>query len=140
MSVGNVRNRTPGRPGSDGSAANGLLDLSSFDQPGIAGEEVDQWRAIELEQALYPVAPPLGRVGGQSGQEIPLQLPFSPQPLSLFFDQVVEAVGGEPPLIGKLPEGCSFRPRCGRSDGRAACKAERPSLRGGVACHFAGEV
>ena len=49
-----------------------------------------------------------------------------------------------PALIGKVPEGCSFRPRCPRTAGRPECQAREPQVRqvGGrsVACAFAEEA
>lgn len=54
------------------------------------------------------------------------------------------AIPGEPPNIGKLPDGCAFRPRCGRCEGRALCAEATPDLRPvgaqAAACHFAEET
>lgn len=54
------------------------------------------------------------------------------------------AITGEPPMVGSLPAGCSFRPRCSRWNGRNNCLAEEPQARSYdrrlVACWFAEEV
>lgn len=54
------------------------------------------------------------------------------------------AIPGEPPNIGKLPDGCAFRPRCARTVGRPICAAEVPGLHSAgrqlAACHFADEM
>ncbi|MFC3706240.1 ABC transporter ATP-binding protein [Devosia honganensis] len=60
-------------------------------------------------------------------------------------DAALEALGGEPPRLSNLPPGCSFRPRCKLSAGRAACTREDPQLREitvghAAACHFAEEL
>ncbi|WOI58235.1 dipeptide/oligopeptide/nickel ABC transporter permease/ATP-binding protein [Palleronia sp. LCG004] len=56
----------------------------------------------------------------------------------------LRAIGGEPPMIGRLPKGCAFEPRCPHGAGRARCRAEDPALRpvgpAAVACHFAEEI
>ncbi|WP_411103259.1 ABC transporter ATP-binding protein [Streptomyces sp. cmx-4-9] len=44
-------------------------------------------------------------------------------------------VPGNPPELGSLPAGCAFAARCERAD--ALCRAERPLLTEGVACHHA---
>lgn len=56
----------------------------------------------------------------------------------------LRTIAGEPPLIGRLPSGCSFRPRCQRSANRAECASSEPGLRAvagrDVACVFAEEA
>lgn len=58
--------------------------------------------------------------------------------------QPLLSIPGEPPLIGRLPEGCSFQPRCPRSAGRTECHAHEPPVRPvagrSVACVFAEEA
>jgi len=53
-------------------------------------------------------------------------------------------IAGEPPMIGALPSGCAFRPRCQRSQNRSQCVAEEPAIRlvasRQVACCFAEEA
>ncbi|GGH21155.1 peptide ABC transporter permease [Alsobacter metallidurans] len=53
------------------------------------------------------------------------------------------AIAGEPPMVGSLPGGCAFRPRCERTRGRPECAAREPAARPVdgrlVACHFAEE-
>ncbi|MFE3577810.1 oligopeptide/dipeptide ABC transporter ATP-binding protein [Streptomyces vinaceus] len=44
-------------------------------------------------------------------------------------------VPGAPPELGALPPGCAFAARCARAD--AMCRAQRPPLSEGVACHHA---
>ncbi|GHI84051.1 ABC transporter ATP-binding protein [Streptomyces xanthophaeus] len=44
-------------------------------------------------------------------------------------------VPGAPPELGALPDGCAFAARCPLAD--ALCRAERPVLTEGVACHRA---
>jgi len=54
------------------------------------------------------------------------------------------AIQGEPPNIGKLPDGCAFRPRCQRYARRSICATDNPDLRPigtqRAACHFAEEA
>ena len=57
--------------------------------------------------------------------------------------QRLNPIEGAPPDLARLPEGCSFHPRCPRATDR--CRAERPALREIVpgrqsACHYAEEV
>ncbi len=51
------------------------------------------------------------------------------------------AIAGEPPLVGAIPVGCSFAPRCARRQGFERCVLEAPPLRDfagrSVACHLA---
>jgi peptide/nickel transport system permease protein len=53
------------------------------------------------------------------------------------------SIPGEPPLVGRFPSGCAFRPRCPRTAGRAECAAQEPPPRHvaarDVACVFAEE-
>lgn len=55
----------------------------------------------------------------------------------------LRSIPGEPPLVGRLPVGCAFRPRCPRHAGRAECAAQEPPERSvaerRVACAFAEE-
>ncbi|MCA0997219.1 dipeptide/oligopeptide/nickel ABC transporter permease/ATP-binding protein [Alloyangia pacifica] len=57
--------------------------------------------------------------------------------------RLLPAISGEPPMLGRLPEGCSFAPRCARAQGRAPCMTIAPDLQScgvaSVACHFAQE-
>lgn len=56
----------------------------------------------------------------------------------------LHSISGEPPLIGRLPAGCTFRPRCPRTAGRAECAIREPDMRAvdgrDVACAFAEEA
>jgi len=57
--------------------------------------------------------------------------------------QRLNPIEGAPPDLARLPEGCSFHPRCPRATD--LCRAERPELREIVpgrqsACHYAEEV
>ena len=58
--------------------------------------------------------------------------------------QRLRTIAGEPPLIGRLPSGCAFRPRCQRSANRAECAAKDPDVQAvdgrDVACAFAQEA
>jgi peptide/nickel transport system permease protein len=58
--------------------------------------------------------------------------------------QPLRSIPGEPPLVGQLPSGCAFRPRCPRSANRAECAAQEPPERmvasRQVACVFAEEA
>jgi peptide/nickel transport system permease protein len=58
--------------------------------------------------------------------------------------QSLRTIAGEPPLIGKLPAGCAFRPRCLRTADRVECVRSEPELRivegRKVACIFAEEA
>jgi peptide/nickel transport system permease protein len=53
------------------------------------------------------------------------------------------SIPGEPPLVGRFPSGCAFRPRCPRTAGRSECAAQEPAPRRvaarEVACIFAEE-
>jgi oligopeptide/dipeptide ABC transporter ATP-binding protein len=61
--------------------------------------------------------------------------------LTLDLDRPIPTIGGQPPLAGRLPEGCSFHPRCAFAQDR--CRTEVPLLRevAGrlVECHRADE-
>ncbi len=57
--------------------------------------------------------------------------------------QTLSAIGGLPPNLIRIPEGCEFNPRCRMA--QEVCRRERPALREvipgrQVACHFAEEV
>jgi peptide/nickel transport system permease protein len=56
----------------------------------------------------------------------------------------LQVISGEPPFVGRVPEGCPFEPRCRFSRSRGRCRSEspRPRLVLGrkVACHFAEEL
>ncbi len=57
--------------------------------------------------------------------------------------QTLAAIGGLPPNLLRIPEGCAFHPRCRMA--QDICREERPVLREVVegrfsACHFAEEV
>lgn len=58
--------------------------------------------------------------------------------------QSLRTIAGEPPLIGRLPVGCAFRPRCIRTADRVECARSEPDLRivegRQVACIFAEEA
>ncbi len=58
--------------------------------------------------------------------------------------KLLPAIAGEPPNIGRLPDGCAFRPRCPTCAGREVCAEVVPDLRPVrrqfAACHFAEEV
>lgn len=54
-------------------------------------------------------------------------------------------IGGQPPSLNSIPEGCPFHPRCQLSRAREICRTERPPLvptaSGSLsACHFHEEV
>ncbi|AMJ61587.1 dipeptide/oligopeptide/nickel ABC transporter permease/ATP-binding protein [Bosea sp. PAMC 26642] len=53
------------------------------------------------------------------------------------------AIAGEPPLVGAIPAGCSFAPRCERRAGFERCMTDDPGLRqlagSAAACHRAEE-
>jgi oligopeptide/dipeptide ABC transporter ATP-binding protein len=58
--------------------------------------------------------------------------------------QRLPVIPGQPPDPARLPQGCSFHPRCSLSGGRAICQHDVPSLRRvaperWAACHFAEE-
>ncbi|WP_187640366.1 dipeptide/oligopeptide/nickel ABC transporter permease/ATP-binding protein [Bosea sp. F3-2] len=57
--------------------------------------------------------------------------------------QPLRSIPGEPPLIGQFPAGCTFRPRCPRTQGRPDCAEREPDPRTvsgrQVACLFAEE-
>jgi peptide/nickel transport system permease protein len=56
----------------------------------------------------------------------------------------LQAISGEPPFVGRVPEGCPFEPRCLFSRNRGRCRSESPKPRlilgRKVACHFAEEL
>jgi peptide/nickel transport system ATP-binding protein len=59
--------------------------------------------------------------------------------------QQLRVIPGQPPNLAALPGGCSFRPRCDVSGGRAMCQESTPPLievgPGHVsACHFAADI
>jgi oligopeptide/dipeptide ABC transporter ATP-binding protein len=57
------------------------------------------------------------------------------------------SIPGSPPNLARLPEGCSFEPRCPLGNGRELCRTERPPLlevgvgetTAAAECHFAEE-
>lgn len=53
------------------------------------------------------------------------------------------SIAGEPPFLGRLPEGCAFHPRCGLGADRKPCRTVAPERRQvagqWAACHFAEE-
>jgi peptide/nickel transport system permease protein len=57
--------------------------------------------------------------------------------------QPLRSIPGEPPLVGRFPAGCAFRPRCPRTQGRAECAEHEPPPRPvagrEAACFFAEE-
>ena len=84
--------------------------------------------ATVLERPLHPYALAL-RASAPGGAE------SRGQPL--------RSIPGEPPLVGEFPDGCAFRPRCPRNQGRpecAECEPEPRAIAGRqVACLFAEE-
>ena len=57
--------------------------------------------------------------------------------------QTLAAIGGLPPNLMRIPQGCAFNPRCRMA--QDICRQDRPELREIVsgrfsACHFAEEV
>lgn len=54
-------------------------------------------------------------------------------------------IGGQPPSLSSIPDGCPFHPRCRLGEGREICRTIRPELVEGAsgsssACHFREEV
>ncbi len=87
---------------------------------------------------------PVGRVFGGPRHPYTCALRLStPKLRNLGGERLLPTIAGEPPLIGQLPPGCAFAPRCMRSRGRAECRSVSPELRPldgrRVACHFAEE-
>jgi peptide/nickel transport system permease protein len=84
--------------------------------------------ATVLEQPLHPYTLALraSALGGEGSRGRPLP-----------------SISGEPPLVGRFPSGCAFRPRCPRTAGRSECAAQEPAPRRvaarEVACVFAEE-
>lgn len=68
----------------------------------------------------------------------------SPEVAARSGNDKLPAIPGEPPNIGKLPDGCAFRPRCARTANRPICAEDVPELRSAdrqlAACHFAEET
>ncbi|MER7273073.1 ABC transporter ATP-binding protein [Dactylosporangium sp. NPDC000244] len=68
------------------------------------------------------------------------------QSLPKLYHRVEElpAIGGQPPNPQHLPDGCAFRPRCARSNGREACLTRPELFETGpghrAACHFHAET
>lgn len=61
--------------------------------------------------------------------------PYARGLLDALPERAFAPVPGAPPELGALPPGCAFAARCPRADTR--CRAERPPLTEGVACHHA---
>lgn len=61
--------------------------------------------------------------------------PYAAGLLDALPERAFAPVPGAPPELGDLPDGCAFAARCARAD--AVCRAERPPLTEGVACHHA---
>ncbi len=51
----------------------------------------------------------------------------------------LSTIPGQPPHLGRLAGGCSFRPRCPLGQARDICASDPPE-HDGVACHFPGEA
>lgn len=89
-----------------------------------------------------------GRIVEDAATEALFQRPAHPYTRALLAarpgldGRLPPAPGGEPPIPGKLPGGCSFRPRCGFAE--ADCEAGEPPLSGfgagRVACLHARSV
>ncbi|WP_329391181.1 ABC transporter ATP-binding protein [Streptomyces sp. NBC_01351] len=61
--------------------------------------------------------------------------PYARGLLDALPERAFTPVPGAPPELGSLPPGCAFAARCSAAD--QACRAERPELTDGVACHHA---
>lgn len=61
--------------------------------------------------------------------------PYARGLLDALPERAFTPVPGAPPELGALPAGCAFAARCPGAD--ALCRAERPPLTEGVACHHA---
>ncbi|MFF1415777.1 ABC transporter ATP-binding protein [Streptomyces sp. NPDC058289] len=61
--------------------------------------------------------------------------PYARGLLDALPERAFTPIQGAPPELGALPPGCAFAARCPRADSR--CRAERPPLTEGVACHHA---
>ncbi|MFI5864166.1 ABC transporter ATP-binding protein [Streptomyces sp. NPDC051546] len=61
--------------------------------------------------------------------------PYARGLLDALPERAFTPIPGVPPELGALPPGCAFAARCPRADAR--CRAERPALTEGVACHHA---
>ncbi|MCJ0875407.1 ABC transporter ATP-binding protein [Streptomyces sp. AP-93] len=61
--------------------------------------------------------------------------PYARGLLEALPERAFTPIPGAPPELGALPPGCAFAARCPRADSR--CRAERPLLTEGVACHHA---
>lgn len=61
--------------------------------------------------------------------------PYARGLLDALPERAFTPIPGAPPELGALPRGCAFAARCPRADAR--CRAERPALTEGVACHHA---
>ncbi|MCX4694646.1 oligopeptide/dipeptide ABC transporter ATP-binding protein [Streptomyces sp. NBC_01408] len=61
--------------------------------------------------------------------------PYTRGLLEALPERAFTPIPGAPPELGALPPGCAFAPRCDRAD--ALCRAERPVLTEGPACHHA---
>jgi oligopeptide/dipeptide ABC transporter ATP-binding protein len=60
-------------------------------------------------------------------------------------DELFQIAGSPPFMLGAMPSGCAFAPRCHRSRARQACVTDMPLLEEpdagrGVACHFWSEA
>ncbi|MFJ3635190.1 ABC transporter ATP-binding protein [Streptomyces sp. NPDC090112] len=76
---------------------------------------------------LAPAAAFFGRTGPRH--------PYARGLLDALPERAFTPVPGAPPELGNLPAGCAFAPRCAAAD--AHCRAHRPALTEGVACHRA---
>ncbi|MCX5197452.1 ABC transporter ATP-binding protein [Streptomyces sp. NBC_00249] len=61
--------------------------------------------------------------------------PYARGLLDALPERAFTPVPGAPPELGDLPPGCAFAARCALADDR--CRATRPPLREGTACHHA---
>lgn len=61
--------------------------------------------------------------------------PYARGLLDALPERAFAPIPGTPPELGALPPGCAFAARCAAADQR--CRAERPALTEGVACHHA---
>ncbi|MDX2391628.1 ABC transporter ATP-binding protein [Streptomyces sp. DK15] len=61
--------------------------------------------------------------------------PYARGLLDALPERAFTPIPGAPPELGDLPAGCAFAARCALAD--ASCRADRPPLTEGVACHHA---
>ncbi|MCY0949205.1 ABC transporter ATP-binding protein [Streptomyces sp. H27-S2] len=95
-----------------------------------AAERIADTVAVMYAGRIVELAPAAAFFGAPGPRH-----PYAAGLLDALPERAFTPIPGAPPELGALPPGCAFAARCARADD--ACRAERPALTEGVACHHA---